>query len=723
MFIRMAGSAFWLACAGTTSISAQTRAGNDDNDTIIVRGQVDVPADSTILDGVRLDTARRSSLGETLAHEPGVSSTYFGPTASRPVIRGLQGPRVATLVDGLGSLDASASAIDFAPAVNPLVAQKIEIVRGPASVLYGSSAIGGAVNVETGRIPSVRPEGGISARTSLDYGSAAREMAAAGAFDVALGHGFVAHLDGTAARTGDLRIGGHVLSRGLRDYAARTTDPDVREFIRYRGRLPNSQSHSNSYGGGLAYLGAGGSIGVSASRLEARYGIPNRYWTTLGVPDHEDEPPIVIIGPDGNPLPPDPIDPGMEVPFEPDEPVDAIKGRENLVIDMTQARYDLHAEISPASGILSRLSLRVGYGDYRHHEIRPDGTISASFANKTIDARIEAVQRRTGVLDGRVGAQVTTRRYDVSGTQALLPITNVAQYGVFSLQSLDFDSLRLTGAIRFGQDDLRIQQAFWRGNEPTHRRYDLYNASLGVHLTPTKGVRIGLDASHAERAPTAEELFASGLHAAIQVYEQGNSQLGKEEKNGIEASADVDLGKVRFSLSGYADRFSNFLYIARGQDMLNGLPVYMYQENRADRWGTEASADADLFRIGAGTVGIDMTADYVRIQVRGLGPAPFIPPLRVRGGVGWRTANAQVRAEVEHAAAQNRIPRLEQATDGYTLTNLSVDWRPFGERRDLSLRLSANNLFDVDARRAASVIKDYAPLPGRDIRIGATVAW
>jgi iron complex outermembrane receptor protein len=216
----------------------------------------------SVLQGQDLLLRRRSTLGETLDGLPGVSSTYFGPNASRPVIRGLDGDRIRILQNGAGVLDASSLSFDHAVSVDPLVIERAEVVRGPAALLYGGTAVGGVVNVIDNRIPQAQLDGP-SGRAEARYGGAEREKAAAGVFE--LGHGnFAVHADAYQRRTDDLRIKGPNVSARLQ-----AQDPTLPVT---QGTLPNSAARSEGGGLGASYVWAKGHLGLSYSGFDTRYG-------------------------------------------------------------------------------------------------------------------------------------------------------------------------------------------------------------------------------------------------------------------------------------------------------------------------------------------------------------------------------------------------------------------------------------------------------------------
>ncbi|NJC33305.1 iron complex outermembrane receptor protein [Sphingomonas jejuensis] len=671
--------------------AAQTTTGTDGDhhadqpETIVVtalsRNREDFLGGVSVLSGADLDAARRTSIGETLAQLPGVSATSFGPTASRPVLRGFQGDRIRVLTDGIGSFDASSSSVDHAVAINPLLAERIEVLRGPAALLYGSAAIGGVVNVLGTRIPRSVPAETVHVEANADYGSAAEERRAAGIVDVAIGGNFVVHLDGSYAKTDDLRTGGYLLSRPLRAAAAASPDAEVQELATLRGRLPNTASEQSEFGGGVAYVAEGGNIGVSFSRLDNNYGVPIRF----------------------------PLEPGEEA--------------EAPTLDVRQDRVDLRAEITPATGAFDAIRLRAGYGDYRHFEIEDTGEIATTFLNDGAEARLEFVQRRQGAWSGAFGAQLMTRDFTVIGEEAFLPPTSTAQVGLFAVQNLDLGAVRLEVGGRYENTTTESQASEALGTERDRRTFDAFSGSIGGSVGLADTVRLGLNLSHTERAPTVEELYAAGPHLATQAFEVGNADFAKERSNGAELVLRGGGDAFRFEVSGYYNDFSNFIFQAPTGEEEDGLPVYAYQSAGAEQWGLEGEVSARLARIGEGEVRVEALADYVRVTLDDVGPAPFIPPLRALGAIEYRTNSFDLRGEVEHVTEQERIAQFETETPAYTLVNARAEWRPGGPEGAFAIRVAANNIFDVEARRHASFLKDYAPLAGRDIRVGGSIRF
>jgi iron complex outermembrane recepter protein len=632
----------------------------------------------SVMSGETLAQQQRPSIGETLAKLPGVSASSFGPTASRPILRGLSGDRVRILTDGIGSFDASATSADHAVAVNPLTADRIEVIRGPAALLYGSSAIGGVVNVIDSRIPRHVPDEPVHVQLESGYGSAAKDRSVAGAIDVPIAQHWVAHVDGSFDKTADLDTGGYILSKALRQEAAASSDPEVNEAGALKGRIPNTQSRSWDVAGGIAYIDDRGNIGISVAQHDSLYGVPVRYS----------------------------LEPGAE--------------DEGPRIDMRQTRVDLRAEVNADGNVLQQIKLRAGYADYRHDELAEDGSIGTSFFNKGMEGRIDLVQAKHGAWSGTTGGQIITRKFYVEGDEKFLPPTQTDQYGLFSLQTLDFGKLKLEAGGRIEHETAKARADETIGNPSERRSFNAYSGSLGASYALVEGVRLGLNLTHTERAPSAEELFSNGPHDGTQSYELSTPGLNKEKSNGAEAVLHVRAGD-RFSLdaSGYYNRFTNFIYQAPTGEIEDGLPVYLFANGKAKQYGFEVEAQGTVARFGRTDLRVDGQADYVHINVDNYGPAPLTPPLRLLGGVSAHSDAFDIRGEVEHDFRQNRAAPNETETAAFTLVNASIAWRPLRTDR-VTLRLQANNIFDVIARRSTSLLKDYAPLAGRDIRVGAS---
>ncbi len=653
---------------------------------VLQRNRQDVLSGIAVIQGTELSQSLRPSIGETLANTPGVSATSFGPTASRPVLRGLQGERVRVLTDGIGAIDVSNTSADHASVVNPLLAERIEVLRGPQSLLYGSSAIGGVVNVIDRRIPGRLIDEPVHVGAIATYGSAANERSLAGSMDVKFGSGWVIHGDGSWSKSDDLRIGGYALTPALRAQALASSllaldpvsDVDFAANAAVKGTLPNSAARSWNAGVGAAYIGDGGNVGVSYSHTDSLYGIPIRFATVPG------------------------------------------QSEEGPRLHLKQDRIDARAEVNAGGALIDKIAFRFGYADYQHAEIDPAGAIGTTFFNKGLEARLELAQAKRGGWRGASGVQLVARDFNVVGDEAFLPKNSTVQLGLFTLQEYETGAFKLEAGARFEHSSLSANALPLQPQFATMNRiFSTLSGALGAAWDFAPGWKAGINASRTERAPAAEELFANGPHAGTEAFEIGDPNLKTERALSLEAILRGSGDDFTFEASVYHSWFTNFTYEDRTGVVEDGLPVYQIRQASARYYGFEVQGSYVLARFGDWKLSADALADYVHADITAYGPAPRIPPLRMAGGLGLTSPKWDIKAKVERVTAQRRTAPNETVTPGFITADLELAWRPWGGDKPLSFVLSANNLFDVSARRHASFLKDYAPLSGRDIRVTA----
>ena len=660
-----------------------TRDSRAHDEAIVVTGvrrkTEDVLGGVSVLGGQELVSAIRPSIGDTLTRLPGVSASSFGPTASRPILRGLGGDRIRVLTDGIGSFDVSASSADHAVAINPLTADRIEVLRGPAALPFGSSAIGGVVNVIDSRIPR-RVEEPFHAVALLGYATAADERSAALALSVPVIGNFVLHGDVSLTRSDNLRTGGHLLSDALRDEARASPSAAIRDLADLNGELPNTKAKAADFAGGIAYIDGGLNVGVSVTRHTALYGVPIRF------------------------------------AFDPAAEAEAPR------IDVEQTRYDARAEV-PLSGAFSQLRFRAGAARYHHDELEPDGAIGSSFFARGGEARLDLVQADRGGWEGTTGIQGLTKRVFIIGEEKFLPESRQRQAGIFTLQSLKRGPLRLEAGLRFERSTLRAEADSDLGTPALKRNFNALSLSAGATHELGGGWKARLNLALTVRAPSIEELFSNGPHAGTQAFEIGDPGLNTERSLGVEASIKRAAGPIQLTATVYFNRFSNFIFQAPTGEIADDLPVYSYRQGRANYYGLELEVEARLGQALGSQWRFEGVADATRATIKGFGPAPQIPPLRLLGAIAGTRGAVDGRIEVERVFAQKRNAPLETETPGFTLVSAGIDWHPLDDRPELTLGLTANNIFDVVARRHASLLKDYAPLAGRDIRLTASFKY
>jgi len=643
------------------------------------RAQADVLGGTAVLAQADLTREMKPTIGETLASQPGVSSTAFGPNSSKPVLRGFTGDRAPVLTDGIGSIDVSNTSADHAAVINPLTADRIEVLRGPAALLFAPSSIGGVVNVIDSRIPRRMPEAPLHVDGIATYGSAADERSIAGTADVPVAGPLIFHVDGSYAKTGDQHTGGYILSPALRAQALASADPDVRALADLAGVVPNTAARTWDVAGGAAIVNDSGNLGFAVSHYESLYGVPIRFS----------------------------LDPAVEA--------------EKVQLKVRQTRVDIRGEANIPGSVFSKVRLRLGAADYQHSEIDDTGAVGTTFYNQGYEGRFELVQNTRDGREGLIGAQFSTRRMNIVGDEKFLPVNSGSHYALFTLQSVDLGAIRAEGAARLERTELKAQADATLGNPRYERRYDSFSASFGASYELADRVRFGVNFSRSERAPTPEELFANGPHAGTQAFEIGNPDFGTERAWGVEATLKGSGNGWSFQGALYHSWFQGYIYQYQTGAVQDDLPVFQYAQADARYYGFEGQFTKQIGTVAGFTINADVLADYVHATVDGQGPAPLIPPLRAIGGIEAQSDHLTTRIEVERSFAQNRVSGFETTTAGHTLVNASLAWSPFGPN-GTSFTISADNIFDVEARRHSSVLKDYAPLPGRDIRLTARVA-
>ncbi|HCV97646.1 MAG TPA: hypothetical protein DGV23_12960 [Stenotrophomonas sp.] len=658
-----------------------------------------------VLAGERLDEQKAGTLGDTVAKLPGVQSTFFGPGVGRPIIRGQEGPRVAVLSNGMGNMDASTVSADHATSIEPFLADQIEVLKGPATLLFGSGAIGGAVNVVDGRIARELPDRPLSGRAELRGNSVNDERSGMFRLDGVNGN-WVLHVDGLVRNGDDFRIPGYAVIDGLEDHSGHDHEEGDTDEPR-RGRLDNSSIRTRAGGVGATWLGEGGYFGASASTYRTNYGIPN------GAHVHADD------------------------DHDHDHGDEEEEGDEHDVrIDMVQNRFEAKGGIYNPTSFLKNINLRAAYTDYEHTELEA-GTPSTRFTNRGIEGRLEAVQQQIGGWDGAFGLQFGNGDFGAKGEEAFVPDTNTRNIGLFVLQEKQFGPFKLELGGRHDQVKL----------DPTGdyraRTFDATNLSAaGIwKLNDAVDLRFGVDGS--ERAPTNEELYAAGAHIATRSLEIGDADLKTERGQRIELGIHTHSDRVDFSASIYQTRFKNFIYLA-DTGVVESLPVRLWTQQDATFKGAEAEALFHLFEGSAGDWDLRVFGDYVKAELDGSGTRnvdiavphgdhnhnysvelantgylPRISPARVGADLrwsrdGWRASVGAVRYSSQKDVAQNEDP-----SNGYTLVDAHLAYR--WDRTDSNsyeVFLDGNNLTNQEVRPHTSLLRDYSPLPGRGVAFG-----
>ena len=632
----------------------------------------------TVLEGDELVRRREATLGETLNSEPGITSSHFGAGASRPIIRGMDGPRVKVLSDGAELHDASTISPDHAVVSEPLLATQIEVLRGPSALVYGNGAVGGVVNVLDGKIPTAVPQKGYEGSAELRANSGAGEKA--GAFSLTGGAGNLAvHVEGVARDAGDYRVG--------KGWA-----PEGEPTRKVLGSFNRTDTGSV----GLSWVGERGYLGAAYTRQTAKYGLPGHNHSFEGCHTHGDH-----------------LHCGAHEEEEDGHDHGAEEHGDVPVVDLRSERFDIRGELRNPFAGFSALRLRAGVTDYVHDEVE-DGAISTTFKNKAYDTRIELQHEPIAGFKGLIGLQTSQRKFSADGEEAYVEPTITRKLGFFALEEYRLGDWRFEAALRH---DRQTAEAQTSGIERSHNGT---SASLGAVWKFTPGYQVGTSFTRASRAPSAEELYAKGLHMATSTYERGNADLKSEISQNIDVSLKKTSGDTTFGVSIFRNRINNYIY-GRTLDEVDGLQLLQYSQADATFTGIEGQVRQRLNR----NLGITLFGDTVRATLdAGGGRLPRIPATRagIRLDANWQAWEGQV--EWVQVARQNRVAEFESATPGYGMLNLGVSYNgQFSTGTPWQVYLKANNLTDRLAYAHTSFIKNAAPLMGRSLTVGVKVAF
>lgn len=623
-----------------------------------------------VLAGEDLDARKSGTLGQTLERQAGVQSSYFGAGVGRPIIRGQDGARVQVLNGGTSALDVSTVSADHAVTIEPFLADQIEVLKGPATLLYGSGAIGGAVNVVDGRVPTVAIGRALSGRGELRHGSGAGEDTGMLRLDGDAGR-LTWHVDGFRRVADDVGIPGFAFAPSLVDEAlADGEDPDHLA----RGTLPNSALTTSGGALGASWLGERGWFGAALGTYRSNYGIP----------------------------------PGAHAHDGGDE-------EETVRIDLHQDRLDLRGGLR-ALGPLQELNFRLSRNDYRHVELEGD-EVGTRFRNRGTEARIEALPRDLLGWRGAFGLQYGLRDFAAAGDEAFVPPSETRDLGLFLLQERSFGPVKLELGARV--DRVRVDPA---GARPTITR-DARSLAAGALWKFSEPLHLSLNLDHAERLPTAEELFSDGPHIATGSYELGDATLGKESATSAELGLHLHQGRIGGKLSLYRTHFDDFIYLGDTGLENAGLPVRTWVQGDADFTGWEAEATIELSDGPSGLWDLRLFADAVDARLDAGGRLPRIAPGRVGADLNWSRDGWRARLGAIRVATQDEVAPMESPTGGYSLLDAGVARHWDRGAAGWEVFLEARNLTDVEARAHTSFLKDLAPLAGRNVNLGLRVSF
>ena len=633
----------------------------------------------------------RSTLGETLDGTPGVSSTYFGPNASRPVIRGLDGDRIRILRNSGASIDASGLSYDHAVPSDPITVERIEVLRGPGALLFGGSAIGGVINLIDNRIPREAlfdAAGGVTGKVDAGVASGNAEKSA-----------------GVLLETGTERFALHadVFHRDAGD----TSVPDALACSKpgspgLAKRICNSAARTRGGAVGASVFFAQGYLGVSADTYRSAYG-------TVA----EDE----------------------------------------VTIGMRSDRYAMEGEVRGLTGLLQGVKARFGHSDYQHTEFEA-GAAGTVFSNSGSDLRLEARHVRLGPFEGVVGVQTESSRFSADGAEAFAPYSHTRQSAVFLYEeaTVGWGKLSLgarTETVRvtsFGNPQVGRFA-------PGARRFSPGSYALGALWNLSGGWQLSSNLAYSERAPKDYELFADGPHIATNSYEVGNAAFSKEKSTNLDVGIQWKGGAHAARLGVFVNRFSNYLSLdatgllrdtdgngagvgvtddGSGNSVESGgaaeiLPEYAYSQVRARFAGLEASGTVRLMG-GPQVLDMELRGDLVRaVNLTSGQNLPRIAPARLGATLAWTQGPWGARMGFTHAAAQLRVPAGQLATGSYTRVDAALTYRQKAGAANLLWYARLDNLGNTLAYPSSSILTQTAPgkspLPGRSLKLGLQASF
>ena len=673
-------AAFLLSLQPITALAEQTAVPEVELDPVIITAPLQdrlsgsaVPV--TVLSDEELRIKAGHSIGETLKNELGISTQSFGPGVGTPVIRGQAGPRVRVLSNGIGSNDASAISPDHATSTEALLAERIEVLRGPATLLYGSGAIGGVVNVIDNRIPGSLPDKALSGALEQRFDSTSDETSTAMKLDG--GQGNIAyHLDGFYRHRNNLSIGG----TGIDTAAVSITDPSIDVVDNPKGHLNNTGAEALSGSAGLSWIGDSGYAGASINHLENNYG----------------------IAPNGS-------------------------GEETTQIALRQKKYDFKSELNNPFRFAKNLRTRLGYTDYQHTEIT-NGEPGAFFTNQSYEGRIELTHQDLGPLHGAVGLQTQHSDFNaiekLSG-ESIVPRSQIASYGIFAVESFDVGSVTYQLGTRVEQTDISPEAM-------ASLSYTPVSASASAVWKIDASNSINFAVTRSERAPQVQELLSDGYHDATRSFERGNVHLKEETSYNLDLGYHFKTDWLRAEFDLFHNWAKDYIYQQRSGEFVDEqgnpcftscIPVVVSDQNAAIFKGYEAKLIFPMMENRYGLLDLTLFSDYTRGEFKSGGDVPRMPPLRYGLQLDYNWQHLASYLRFTRAEPQTHAGDFETSTAGYYLLNVGIHYQIQAQDATVMLFAKGNNLLNQNIRNSTSYLRNFASEPGRGAEIGFRISY
>lgn len=645
-----------------------------------VRTKLAMPV--TVLSGNELRVKMGSTIGDTLKNELGINSQSFGAGVGSPVIRGQSGPRVQVLQNSMGNNDVSSLSPDHANGVEPILAERIEVLRGPATLLYGNGAIGGIVNVLDNRIPEKPFAKAIGGAGEQRYDSTTNETASVLKLEGSH-NGFAYHADGFYRDQGNTHIGG----KAVDEASVQVNEPEFVAPENTHGVIQNSQARSRGGSVGASFIAEQGLIGASINQLEKQYGIPS----------------------DGS-------------------------GRAPVTVNLTQTKYDFKAQLNQPFAFAEKLKMKFGYTDYQHTEL-DGGNATTQFLNKSYSSRLELQQRPIGILTGVVGFQSTNSDFsaiNTDGSAPLVPTSKIDSYGLFAVQSFKVAEVKY---------DLGVRGEWVRVNPEKHKSqtYTPISGSASALWAINQQHSLSFAATHSQRAPLIQELFYDGVHEASRSYELGNANLSKEFSNNLDLGYRFKSAWLTAEVNVFHNWVSNYIYQQRADYLFNNnrasfdtvcgmgescIPVELSQQAGATFKGYEAQLKFPLMENHYGALDLSVFSDYTRGTFNKGGDVPRMPPLRFGLQLNYEKADFSSNVRLTRGEAQTHTGANETSTPSYLLLNTGVQYHIASvAKADVLLFANGKNLLNENIRNSTSYLRNFAPEAGRSAEVGIRLSY
>lgn len=663
-----------------------------------------------ILSGEALREKISNSLGATLKHEIGVNSASFGTGVGQPIIRGQTGNRVSVLQNGVGLTDASNVSPDHANGVEPLLADRLEIIRGPSTLLYGSGAVGGVVNVIDNRIPEILTD---QTRFQLEqsYNSVNEENKTVIRLDASLGN-FGIHLNAFTRRNENVEIKGFAIDEAAVERlealtaavigAAQEPEHESDEFENTKGFIGNSDAEAEGSTAGFSYVGDRGFFGFAVNSLDNDYGLP----------------------------------PGTHSHAHDDEDEEAEEEIEFVRLNLDQTRYDFKGMLSFNDSWIKNIRATVGYTNYEHREIEifdieifdnSESEVGTRFSNEGLESRFTLTRRTTGDWSGVYGLQISDSEFSAVGEEAFIPASDINNIGLFGVERYNRDRFTAELGLRFEAAERDPGGACgYDENIMSLSASGLYDINANSNLL--------LAATRSERAPSVEELFSNTsldtcdrfadaaalvLHAATGLLEIGNPDLQKEVSSNIEFGYRLHSGPITGEFSAYYNEIDDFIFLDATGEAVAAQAVARYLQRNATFKGLEAQFTFTLMERSNLNGELTLFGDFVDASFDAGGNVPRIPAAKFGAKLRYFGDNWGAHLHLTRVNSQDKVGRLELKTEGYTLVSIYADYHvSVGQNSKLKLFARADNLLNEEVRNHASFLKHFSPEPGRGVMLG-----